>query len=256
MIKVSEDFWNIRGSFKIGGVVDIGTQASLVRRQNGRFVLLDGCALEGAVEQEVNELTRGGEDLEAVLHVHPFHTVHARKMYERYPNAKLYGTARHLKRYPEFPWEAQRTEDDDLHALFAEDFDFSVPDGVDFISQNENVHFSSVLVYHRASKTLHVDDTLMYVRLPKLLRAIGPKEPVAFHMTLGQALERRAGASADFRRWARSLGERWGDAENLCAAHTATLLGSKNHGDAIAQRIATALGKAEKTLAAHEKKHG
>ena len=32
IIKVSEHFWNIRGSFKIGGLIDIGTQASLVRR--------------------------------------------------------------------------------------------------------------------------------------------------------------------------------------------------------------------------------
>ena len=255
-IKVSDTFWNLRGSFKIGGVLDVGTHASLVRRNNGRYVLLDACELTESMQHEASELTRGGEDLEAVLHVHPFHTVHVKKMYKRFPKAKLYGTARHLKRYPELPWEEERTEDEELHGLFAEDFDFSVPEGVDFISKNENVHFASVLVYHRASKTIHVDDTLIYLRLPPLVRAIGPKEPVAFHMTLGKALERRAGASADFRRWARDLAEGWQDAENLCAAHTATLRGTKNSGPSIHDRILTALGKAEKTLAAHEKKHG
>jgi hypothetical protein len=48
-----------------------------------------------------------------------------------------------------FSIQALRTEDPELHAQFAEDFEFSVPRGVDFISANENVHFSSVLVLHR-----------------------------------------------------------------------------------------------------------
>ncbi|MFT6377963.1 MAG: hypothetical protein ACJARS_004626, partial [bacterium] len=47
LIHVADDFWNIRGSFKIFGVVDIGTHASLVRRPNGRFVLLDAYTLSG-----------------------------------------------------------------------------------------------------------------------------------------------------------------------------------------------------------------
>ena len=35
--------------------------------------------------------------------------------------------------------------------------------GVDFISDREVIHFSSVLALHRNSNTLHVDDTLMVV---------------------------------------------------------------------------------------------
>ena len=145
-----------------------------------------------------------------------------------FPQAKLYGTARHVPRLPELPWEALRTEDPELHAMFAEDFDFSVPRGVDFISANENVHFSSVLVLHRASKTIHVDDTLMYVRLPRLMRVVGLPDAMSFHPTLAKALEKRAGAANDFRDWAEELAERWRDAENLCAAHTATLTSRKN----------------------------
>jgi len=255
-LHVADDFWNIRGSFKIVGVIDIGTQASLVRRRNGKFVFLDSYALSGAVEQEVLEVTNGGKDVEAILNVHPFHTVFARKMHEQFPHAKLYGTARHVSRLPELPWEALRTEDPDLHAMFAEDFEFSVPRGVDFISANENVHFSSVLVLHRASKTIHVDDTLMYVRLPKMMRLLGLSDSMSFHPTLAKALEKRAGAAQDFRDWATELAERWGDAENLCAAHTATLTARKNQGAPIHARLLGALAKVEGKLTAHQRTYG
>jgi len=255
-LQIADDFWNIRGSFKIGGLVDIGTHASLIRRANGRFVFLDAYSLPGDIEREVSELTDGGKDIEAILNLHPFHTVHVRKMHAQYPHAKLYGTARHLSRFPELPWEAARTEDPELHAMFAEDFDFSVPRGVDFISSNENVHFSSVLVLHRASKSIHVDDTLMYIRLPKAIRLLGPKDTTRFHPTLGKALETRAGASRDFRTWAKELANRWQDAENLCAAHTATLTARKNQGPSIHARLLEALDKVDGTLKAHERKYG
>jgi hypothetical protein len=256
IIRVADDFWNTRGSFKIGGLVDIGTQASLVRRGNGRFVFLDSYSLSGAVEREVLELTNGGRDVEAILNVHPFHTVFARKMHERFPHAKLYGTARHVSRLSELPWEELRTEDPKLHAMFAEDFEFSVPRGVDFISANENVHFSSVLVLHHASKTIHVDDTLMYVRLPRMMRAFGLTDVMSFHPTLPKALEKRAGAARDFRDWAEELTERWRDAENLCAAHTAALTAPKNRGASIHARLVKALGKVDGTLTAHARKYG
>lgn len=256
IIKISEDFWNIRGSFKIARLIDIGTQASLVRRSNGRFVFLDSCGLSGEVESEVLERTNGGEDVDAILNVHPFHTVYARKMHAQFPNAKLYGTARHLSRLPDLPWEEQRTEDTSLHVMFAEDFDFSIPRGVDFISSNENVHFSSVLVLHRASKTIHVDDTFNFIRLPKAAGVLGRTDSLSVHPTLAKALEKRPGAAGDFRNWGEELAERWSDAENLCAAHTATLTGEKNRGASLHDRIVEALDKTSRTLKAHERKYG
>lgn len=256
LIQVADDFWNIRGSFKIGGLIDVGTQTSLVRRANGRFVFLDAYSLPDSVEGKVQELTDDGKAIEAILNLHPFHTIHVPRMHARYPHAKLYGTARHLDRFPELPWEETRTEDPELHTMFAEDFDFSVPRGVDFISRNENVHFSSVLVLHRASKTIHVDDTLMYIRFPKPIRWLGPKDTVRFHPTLAQALEDRPAAAHDFRAWAADLAERWGDAENLCTAHTAALTASKNQGASIRARVLEALHKVNRTLSAHERKHG
>jgi hypothetical protein len=243
MQTITDDFLNIRGSFRIGGLIDIGTQASLVRRANGRFVFLDSCALSDAVQREVDALTNGGEDVEAILNVHPFHTVHVRAMHERYPGAKLYGTARHLARFPDLPWQKTRTEQPRLHRMFEEDFEFSVPRGVDFISANDNVHFSSVLVLHRASRTIHVDDTLMYSRLPLPMRMLGYPDILYFHPTLWQALEKRRGAGRDFRDWAEELAERWRDAENMCAAHTAVLTAEGNRGGSIHDRILTALDR-------------
>ena len=127
IIHIAPDFWNIRGSFKIAGLLDVGTQVSLVRRANGKFVFLDSYTLSDEVEREVRSLTNGGADVEAILNVHPFHTVHVRRMHERFPSAKLYGTARHIAKFPELPWEPLRTEDAALHEELAVDFDFPCP---------------------------------------------------------------------------------------------------------------------------------
>lgn len=256
VIQISDDFWNIRGSFKIGGVFDAGTHVSLVRRSSGKFIFLDSYTLGEEVEREVRALTNGGADIEAILNLHPFHTIHVRPMHEQFPKAKLYGTARHISRFVELPWETLRTEDPELHQMFGEDLDFSVPRGVDFISKNENVHFSSVLAYHPSSKTIHVDDTLTYSRLPKAARLIGRPDLLIFHPTLPKALERRRGAASDFRVWAEELIERWRDAQNLCAAHTGLLTAERNKGPSIHARLLGALEKTNRTLRAHERKYG
>lgn len=256
IIEVSNGFWNIRGSFKIGGVIDIKTHASLVRRKNGNFVFLDSYSLGPAAIKQVADILGENGEVEAILNVHPFHTVHVTKMHELYPQARLYGTARHLERFPELPWEAEHTEDLELHALYAADFSFSVPEGVDFISDNDNIHFSSVLVMHLASNTLHVDDTLMYVLLPQVLRLFGMKDSVGFHPTLSRALEKRPGAVAEFRAWAEALIEDWGAVENLCAAHTGPLLHAANSGATIQMRLEKALRKCEPILYLHERRYG
>jgi len=256
VIQVAEDFWNIRGSFKVAGVVDIGTQASVLRRSNGKFLMLDSYTLSGDIARQVDELTGGPDNVEAVLNLHPFHTIHVRAAHDRYPNAKHYATARHIERFGELQWQAERTEDAGLHTLFSDDLDFTVPRGVDFISANEHLHFSSVMAMHRASKTIHVDDTVMYVRLPGLLRFFGLRDAMSFHPTLAKVLERRAGAVKDFRQWAAELIEQWGDAENLCAAHTATLLADRNTGPTIRDRLSRALAKVDSALVAHERKFG
>lgn len=255
VLEVADGFWNVRGHFKIAGVVDIGTQASLVRRKNGKFVLLDACELTSEVREWLNAKTRDGEELEAVLHLHPFHTLHVESCHALFPKATNYGTGRHAERAPAVPWNALLVDDPKLHAAFADDFDFTVPRGVDFIPSDPKLHFSSVLAFHSASKTLHVDDTLLHLRLPPPLSYF--KSPVTrFHPTLGKVLQKRSGAVAEFRAWAKELIERAASVENLCAAHSSALLGRDNQGAPIAERIQQALAKVESTLQAHERAHG
>ena len=256
IVQVAENFWNIRGSFRIGGVVDIGTQASLVRLASGNFLLLDSYAMSETLREEIKLILGDGGEIEAILNLHPFHTVHVERMHELFPEARLHGTQRHLARFPELPWEEVRSEDEELHEWYSDDLDFTIPRGVDFISANENVHFSSVLAYHRASGTIHVDDTLMYIQLPRLMSLVGLRDRVSFHPTLAMALEKREGAAAEFREWAEEFTEVWGDAENLCAAHSGTLLAGTNRGASIGERIRKASGRCELILRRHERRYG
>jgi hypothetical protein len=56
IIHVGEGFWNIRGSYKIGGLVDVGTQASLARLASGNFVLLDSYSFNSETRRKVAEM--------------------------------------------------------------------------------------------------------------------------------------------------------------------------------------------------------
>lgn len=254
ILKISDTFWNIRGEFKVFGLLNIGTHASLVRRKNGKFVLFDAYTLQGDIKQQVDALTNNGNDIEAIINLHPFHTIHVENAHSDYPGAKLYGTQRHIDKFPELPWQTELTNSTEFAQLFSEDFEFSVPRGVDFISSNENLHFSSVLAYHPISKTLHVDDTLMLLKLPGLLGAL-KKPQVSFHLTLSRTLEQRKGAVDDFKLWVAEIAEQWSDAEVLCAAHSQTLT-VKNSFPSIAAMIMTALQQEEKVLRYHQKKFG
>ena len=256
IIAIGDNFWNIRGAFRLGGVVDIGTHISLIRRQNGKFLFLDSYTLTDAQADQVDALTGGGKHVAAVLNLHPFHTVHVHAMHQRYPKAKLYGTQRHLEKFPDLPWQTLRTEDAGLHKKFASDLEFSVPEGVDFVSANESVHFSSVLALHKATRTIHVDDTLIYARLPLPMRLLGMPDLLSFHPTLGSALLTQAGAAEKFSTWAKALAKQWKHAQNLCAAHTAVLAKDDAGGTSIAQRIRKALSNVSSTLKAHKRKYG
>ncbi|MCU0682587.1 MAG: hypothetical protein MUF34_10105 [Polyangiaceae bacterium] len=254
VIEVDDGFWNLRGSYKVAGLVELGTHMSLVRLASGRYVALDACGLGPETRAFIDEKTGGGEALEAVLHLHPFHTLHVRALHELYPRAQLYGTARHHTQLADLSWGPLLTDEPALHTRFAADFDFSVPRGVDLVTPNPKVHFGSVLAIHRATQTLHVDDTVIYARLPGPLRAFG-RDVTRFHPALGGALRREPGATVAFRGWARELIGRAATLRNLCAAHSSTLLGRSNEGPPIAERIEGALRRVEGTLLTHERKH-
>ena len=70
------------------------------------------------------------------------------------------------------------------------------------------------------------------------------------------ALEKRAGAAAEFREWAEELIEEWRDVNNLCAAHSAVLLARDNRGAPISKRLQNALKKCEPRLRLHKLRYG
>lgn len=248
IIEITDDFWNIRGSFKVLGFLDLGTQCSLVRLASGGFALLDSYTLEGEVKDRVLARTEGGTKVEAILNLHPFHTIHVEAMAAMFPGAKLYGTARHHAKAPQLSWEPQRTEDQDCAELFADDFDFMVPRGVAFVPDDDKLHFASVLAFHRASHTLHVDDTLSWLPLPWGGR-------LSFHPTLAQVLEDRAGAAADFRSWAAQLAERCEDLRHLCTAHARLADVADDPPGGIAARVRDATARVEGKLRAHARNY-
>lgn len=249
IVRMSESFWNIRGSFKVAGMVDIGTQASLARLSSGKFVMLDAYTFGKEVARELLEATSQGADVEAIVHLHPFHTLHVESVARLFPGAKLFGTARHKARAPQLAWEEVTTDEQAFHRLYAQDFEFSVPRGVEFIPQNEHLHFSSVLATHRESRTLHVDDTLTWNPLP----LVGG---LMFHPTLKQVLHRREGAAAEFREWAHELIEHCEQVEHLCTAHARALPPQRSQQTSIAQRVRAAYARVQKVVDAHEHKYG
>ncbi|ALF60651.1 hypothetical protein [Psychrobacter urativorans] len=209
-------FWNIRGSFRIGGIIDVGTQCSLVRLQSGRFIFLDSYTLTDDVRAQVMTLTNNGADVEAVLNVHPFHTVHCAQMATDFPHAIFYGSSRHPKQVPEVHWADDLVESDAVTQRYPE-LEFSLPQGIHYISPNEKIHAGSLLVFHPASQNLHVDDT--FISPPfKLLEAILPE--LSLHPMTKKALLDKPNAGKHYCDWATQIAHQWRETRNFCAAHS------------------------------------
>ena len=122
---------------------------------------------------------------------------------------------------------------------------FSV--GAEFVNpQPESFnHFISVFVYHPASRTLHVDDTIMYAEKPGfLLRLFGYKQgAMAFHPSIkGPGLHPTAEAPFLFRDWMRNVLNDW-PFDNICCAHLGVKMGGANND------VATLLRSAEPLFA-------
>lgn len=253
MDRLADTFWNLRGTYRVAGVLNIGTHMSLVQRDNGRFVVLDGCGLDETQRDAVMALTGNGARVEAVVHVHPFHTMHVEATQRLFPAAALHGTARHHKRFPSLPWSATPVEAWSGDHPFADLFDLSVPDGVDFVCPDERVHVASVLVRHRASGIVHVDDTLNVLAGQGALRNVLPQSTLRMHPLLARALKPVAGAADAYAAWARDLATRWADTRIVCAAHSAV-----RHlpAGAFAREVDMALARVSRTLDRHRAKHG
>lgn len=62
--RIGDGFWNVRGSFYLLHLVDLGNHMSLVRLSNGRFVCIDALAPTPPLKQEIDRLTQNGELIE------------------------------------------------------------------------------------------------------------------------------------------------------------------------------------------------
>lgn len=213
---LSAGFWNIRGSFRLGGVINIGTQCSLIKLDSGRFIFLDSYELTGDVRDTVMALTNNGQDVEAVLNVHPFHTVHCAQMAKDFPQATFYGSRRHHKKIPEIQWADDLVESNAVAERYPE-LKFSMSEGIYYISPSEMIHAGSLLVFHPASKSLHVDDTFMSPPT-KLLEAVLPE--LLLHPATKKALKDEPDAGKQYCDWATNLAHEWREVRNFCAAHS------------------------------------
>ncbi|MFT4052993.1 MAG: hypothetical protein QM681_00685 [Novosphingobium sp.] len=252
MKHLAEHFWNFRGSFKVAKVFDVGTHMSLVRKADGRFILIDSYAVSGDDREALMSLTDKGFAIDTIINVHPFHTVHCTAAHELAPHARLFGTRRHRSQAPELPWEDEVIEDPSTQARF-DDLDFSVPVGLDLVTADDSVHASSVLVRHRDSGIVHVDDTLMVLEAPGMLGHILPQSRLRFHPMLAKALQQRSTAADDFAAWAQALAREWATTRTVCAAHSAVrqLEPGGWHSE-----LMHALSAIRKTLDHHRAQHG
>ena len=123
---------------------------------------------------------------------------------------------RHHKKIPEVRWADDLVESDAVAERYS-DLKFSMSEGIYYISPNEMIHAGSLLAYHPASKSLHVDDTFMSPPM-KLLEAVLPE--LILHPTTKKALKDEPNAGEQYCDWATNLAHEWRDVRNFCAAHS------------------------------------
>lgn len=216
MYDLGAGFWSIRGSFIKNGIMDIGVQCALVKLSSGRFIFLDSYHLKDEVRQQVMALTNDGQDVEAVLNVHPFHTVYCAQMAKDFPQAIFYGSSRHPKQVPEVRWAEDLVESAAVAKRYPE-LQLSLPQGIYYISPDDSVHASSLLVYHAASQSVYVDDTFE-IPPSKLFNAAQPN--LGLHPTTKKALTDEASAGKDYCDWAIALAHEWQNVHYFCGAHS------------------------------------
>jgi len=229
MQQIGEGFWNIRGNFKLlGGLVDMGNQMSIAKLSNGKFLIIDAIPMTDQIKAEIDKLTDKGANIEAVITTHPFHTLSIQPFHEAYPNVPFYGCPRHIKRFPDLKW-AGDLNDCKVRSKWNPDVDLRIPEGAEFVSPvpERTNHFISVFVFHKQSKTIHVDDTIMFSQNPGfLLKLAGFKEgTMMLHPAIkGPGLLPHPEAPFQFRDWIKKLIDDW-DFDNLCAAHFGCKIG-------------------------------
>lgn len=114
-------------------------------------------------------------------------------------------------------------------------------------------YVTPVLVRHRPSRIVHVDDTLNVLQRPGLLGRLRPQSKLRLHPLLAKALHPTASAADAFEGWARNLAEHWADTPVVCAAHSAV---RRLPPGGWRKEVLSALDAVDKTLIAHRLSHG
>jgi len=242
-VEIGPGFWNYRCSFKIIlGLVDLGSHMSIIRLSSGKFLLIDAIPLNDKLKAEIDGLTNNGSNIEAVVATHPFHTLSFPTFYKAYPNVPFYGTPRHLRKIPEIKWSGD-LNDCKVRNKWQPEVFMQIPDGAEFavpMPEARN-HFSSVFVFHPESRSIHVDDTIMYSVNPGFLLKLGGFRAgsMCFHTTLkGVGLLPTPEAPFQFRDFIAKILKEW-DFDNICTAHFGNKVGGAK------QQLADVLKDAE-----------
>ncbi|KAJ3234845.1 hypothetical protein HDU78_005596 [Chytriomyces hyalinus] len=233
IVEVGSGCFNLRAPFKVlAGLVDVGTHMTFARLTSGTFVALSTVALDEQAKAEVDALTNNGELLEAVIATNPFHTLAFEAFYAQFPDAKYYGTPRHIRNIPVIPWSGS-IADVAVQSFWKEEgLELEVTAGCEFdapMPESYN-HFSGVVAFHRESKTLICDDC--FSASPKkqcrfTTPANTPKQynEIAFHVSLyGPALYKTPDAPKELYDWLKKIISLW-PIENIATAHGGVQVG-------------------------------
>jgi len=227
---IGTNFWNVRASFPIlKGLVDIGTHMSIIKLNNGKFLIVSTVPLHPELKQELDALTDNGAKLEAVVATHPFHTLAFPGFHQTYPKVPFYGTPRHIRKQKDIPWAGAVNDPAVMKMWEADGVYLRIPDGGEFVAPvpEEYNHWSSVWVFHKESKSIHIDDTINYFSNPSMLmKVVGKKKGcMEFHDSIkGPALYPKTDSPAKFKTWVENIIKDW-DFDNLCCAHIGNKIG-------------------------------
>ncbi|KAL0488105.1 hydroxyacylglutathione hydrolase [Acrasis kona] len=225
-VLIGPNFWNIRGNFRVMAVVNIHTQMSVIKLPNGKFLIVDTIDLTSDLKSALDRMTNNGANIEAIIGVHPFHTTYFKAFYDAYPTVPFYGTPRHLRVVKDIPWKGDLNQQN-IRNKWNPDVEIRLPAGAEFVNpQPEDNHFNSAWLFHKPSRTMHIDDTVIYADEDSLvLKIFGIKKgDMIFHPKIDPGLYNYPAAPFEFRDWVLKVIKDW-DFDNIVCAHLGNKLG-------------------------------
>jgi hypothetical protein len=225
---IEPNLYHIRAEFRvIMGLVNVGTHMSIVKLPNGKFLVIDTVPLDDQLREEIDELTNKGEDIEAVIATHPFHTLSFQAFHDAYPTVQFYGTPRHLRIKKDINWDGDITEN--LKNWESSGIYMRIPDGAEweFPQPEASNHFVAIWVYIEKAKTIHVDDSVSLYNNPNwLVKAVGFQPgKICFHPAMkGPALKPQRDSPEKLKAWFEKVIEDW-DFDNMVISHKDNWIG-------------------------------